>query len=61
VLHDGTACATWSIARRARRATLEITPFAALPAAARPELEADALALLAAFEPDATGTAVAFR
>jgi DNA glycosylase AlkZ-like len=49
-LHDGEACATWRISRSARLATLELTPFRALARTAIAELEAEAMALLAATE-----------
>jgi hypothetical protein len=52
-LHDGEACASWSVKRTTKLATLELAPFAKLPKAALAELEAEALALLAATEPAA--------
>lgn len=54
-LHDGEACARWTVKRTARAATLELTPFAKLSKAALGELEAEAMALLAATEPAAKG------
>jgi hypothetical protein len=54
-LYDGEACASWTVKRTARVATLELTPFAKLPRAALAELEAEALALLEATEPAAKG------
>jgi Winged helix DNA-binding domain len=50
-LYDGEAAGNWTVKRTAKLATLELTPFAKLPRAALGELEAEALALLAATEP----------
>jgi hypothetical protein len=50
-LHDGEACATWSVKRTAKAATLELSPFVALRKPALAELEAEAMALLEALEP----------
>jgi hypothetical protein len=58
VLHDGRVCATWSLSRRGRTATLEVAPFARLPAPSARAVRAEGEALLAAFEPDATGARV---
>lgn len=58
-LFDGEACATWAIKRKAKSATLELTPFAPLSAAALRSLEAEGLALLADSEAGATQLAVA--
>jgi hypothetical protein len=52
-LYDGEVCATWTVKRTARTATLEITPFAILSSPARRALASEGLALLAANE--ATG------
>lgn len=49
-LHDGEACATWTVRRTAKAATLELAPFAGISAPAQAELEAEALSLLAANE-----------
>jgi Winged helix DNA-binding domain len=54
-LHDGEACATWTVKRTAKAATLELTPFAKLSKPALAELEAEAMALLEATEPGAKG------
>jgi hypothetical protein len=54
-LVDGTVAGTWSIARSARGATLELVPFGRLAARARRELEQEALGLLAVFEPGRPG------
>jgi hypothetical protein len=54
VFFDGQACATWSVKRTTRTATLEITPFHRLTAAARRALEAEGSALLEANEPGTT-------
>jgi len=51
VLHDGEVCATWTVRRSARRATLEVAPFAALEPSAWAQIEAEGLALLEANEP----------
>lgn len=58
-LYDGEACATWTVKRSRKSATLEITPFAPLPASAWPDLEAEGLALLEANEPPAAFQVVA--
>ncbi len=49
-LYDGEVCATWSVKRSAKTATLELTPFRRLAAKARRALEAEGLALLEANE-----------
>jgi hypothetical protein len=49
-LFDGEVCATWSVKRSAKAATLELIPFRRLPAKARRALEAEGLALLEANE-----------
>ena len=49
-LHDGEACATWSVKRSAKAATLELAPFERLAKRALAELEAEALTLLEATE-----------
>ncbi len=49
-LLDGRVAGTWAPARKRARVTLTLTPFAALPAGAADELEAEALALLAFLE-----------
>jgi len=49
-LHDAQAVGTWTIKRAAKTATLELAPFKPLSKAALAELEAEALALLAANE-----------
>jgi winged helix DNA-binding protein len=55
VLYDGEVCATWTVKRTAKAATLEIAPFRSLAARAWPALEAEGLALLTANElPGAT-------
>ncbi len=60
VLNDGEVCATWSVKRSARTATLEVSPFAAVTASAWHDLEAEGLALLKANEsPAATLRVVA--
>jgi hypothetical protein len=53
VLHDGEACATWSVKRAGKAATLELSPFRPLAKPALAELEAEAMDLLKAFEPTA--------
>jgi hypothetical protein len=50
VLHDGEVCATWTIKRSAKRATLEVTPFMELESPAWSQIEAEGLALLEANE-----------
>jgi hypothetical protein len=50
-LYDGEVCATWSVKRTARAATLEITPFEKLSTKAQRALEIEGLALLTANEP----------
>jgi hypothetical protein len=50
VLYDGEVCATWTVKRTAKAATLEITPFDQLPTKGRQALEAEGLALLEANE-----------
>jgi len=60
-LFDGEACATWAIKRRARSATLELTPFAPLSQAALRSLEAEGLELLAASEAGNAQLTVAFN
>jgi hypothetical protein len=60
-LFDGEACATWAIKRKARSATLELTPFASLSEAARRAFEAEGLALLADSETGAAQLAVAVK
>jgi hypothetical protein len=57
-LHDGEVCATWTVARRGKAATLELTPFAPLSQAARLALETEGIALLEANEPSAASFAV---
>lgn len=49
-LYDGEVCATWTVKRTARSATLEITPFRSLSSQARRALEVEGLALLEANE-----------
>ena len=51
VLYDGEVCATWTVKRTAKAATLEITPFDRLPTKGQQALEAEGLALLEANEP----------
>jgi len=46
-LMDGFVAGTWKIRTARRTATLEVTPFAPLPAAARRELEAEGQRLFA--------------
>jgi hypothetical protein len=58
VLHDGRVRATWSLQRRARSATLEVTPFERLPATALKTIEREGEALAAAIESDAGSVAV---
>ncbi|HVC85540.1 MAG TPA: winged helix DNA-binding domain-containing protein [Solirubrobacteraceae bacterium] len=58
-LYDGEVCATWTVRRTARTATLEITPFAVLSSTARRALESEGLALLAANEATAATRTVA--
>jgi hypothetical protein len=60
-LFDGEACATWAIKRKARSATLELTPFAPLSQAALRSLEAEGLELLAASEAGNAQLTVAFN
>ena len=60
-LFDGEACATWAIKRRAKSATLELTPFAPLAKPALRSLEAEGLALLADSEPGIATLAVSFN
>jgi len=55
VLVDGFVAGTWKLARTRRTATISITPFAPLAAADAQAVEAEAAALLATFEPDASG------
>jgi hypothetical protein len=52
-LCDGEACATWSLKRAGKTATLTLSPFLALAKSALAELEAEAMALVEAFEPAA--------
>ena len=60
VLNDGEVCATRSVKRSAKTATLEVSPFAAVAASAWHDLEAEGLALLKATEsPAATLRVVA--
>jgi hypothetical protein len=59
-LADGEACATWSLARRGRRATLTFNPFGRCSASLRRELEREGEALALAIEPDAASVEVAF-
>ena len=50
-LYDGEVCATWTVKRTAKAATLQITPFDELSTKAQRALEIEGLALLAANEP----------
>jgi hypothetical protein len=52
-LVDGRVAGTWKIERKRKLATLTLTPFAALAARVRGELEAEGELLLAFVEPDA--------
>jgi hypothetical protein len=52
VLHDGEVCATWTVRRTAKTATLEITPLRPLSSRASGEIELEGLALLDASEAD---------
>ena len=54
-LADGEIAGTWSVTRRGRSATLELAPFGRLATGARPELEREGDALLAAIEPGRAG------
>ena len=58
VLCDGEVCATWTVRRTARSATLEITPLRPLRPAECGEVELEGLALLAASEADARAHSV---
>jgi hypothetical protein len=58
-LYDGEVCATWTVKRTARVATLELTPFHSLPSKARRALEVEGLALLAANDAERATHAVA--
>jgi hypothetical protein len=58
VLHDGRVCATWSLARRGRRAMLVVAPFRRLRAAALAAIEHEAEAVARAAEPDAADVRV---
>jgi hypothetical protein len=58
-LYDGEVCATWTVKRTARAATLEITPFRSLSSAARRALEIEGLALLEANEAEGATQRVA--
>lgn len=53
ILVDGFVAGTWRFARAKGRAAVEVTHFAALPAADREALTADGLGLLAATDPGA--------
>ena len=53
-LVDGEVAGTWSLTRRVRSATLELTPFARLAGGVRGELEREGEALLAALSPGRT-------
>ena len=52
-LLDGVVAGTWSIEVKRKVATLTLAPFGSLPKRARPELDAEAEALLRFAEPDA--------
>jgi hypothetical protein len=52
-LVDGRVAGTWKIERKRKLATLTLTPFAALVARVRGELEVEGELLLAFVEPDA--------
>jgi hypothetical protein len=57
---DGFVHGTWRLDRAGTSATVEFTPFAPVPAAARRALTGEADRVLAFAAPDATGTAVTF-
>lgn len=61
ILVDGVVAGTWAVAVARREATLTVTPFAALPAAARRALEAEGAALVRFLEPSARSHAVRFE
>ena len=54
VLVDGFAAATWKVERKKDVATLTVTPFTRLSAAAKAEIEREGTALVKFVEPDAT-------
>ena len=58
-LLDGTVAGTWSIEVKRKVATLTLAPFGTVPKRARPELDAEAEALLRFAEPDAKGWEIA--
>lgn len=58
-LWDGFAAGTWRVERKRGTATLTVRPFGRLPRGAPKALEAEAEALLAFAEPDASGHAFA--
>jgi hypothetical protein len=53
LLVDGFVAGTWRMERRKDRATLEVSPFAPLPARTRGEVTAEGERLLRFAEPDA--------
>jgi hypothetical protein len=58
VLVDGSVAATWALERARKKATLTIQPFAPWPAKIRKAVEAEAEALVAFLEPEATASEV---
>lgn len=61
ILVDGFVAGTWKLARARQTAVLAVMPFAALPAAAREELAAEAEPLARFLEPDAAALDLRFE
>ena len=60
ILVDGFVAGTWKVARSRKTATLTVTGFAPLPAAAKEELAAESRSLLDLLEPDAAEQRIEF-